>query len=276
MTVARKKTRNRNESELVAMLARKYPAPAFALLSQLRSGTGFVEARTADAAVFSLWPSRGLELYGFECKSSRTDWLKELADPKKAAKIQRYCHRWWIVCGGSDIVQPGELPANWGLMVVSKNGQGLSVKVAAPELKPEPPNLSLVCAIMRRVTDNNVPRVKHNEIVKRVEKESFQKGQDSAGPAGEAEYRENFLELRGYVDRFEKQSGIDLDDWDWERLANAVKLCTSPSYHRSAVDLLRSQVAGLDEVLREHRERLEGLIEAEGSLKGVKHGDHIP
>lgn len=97
-------------------LIKRYPSGEYAYFSQVRNGTGFsAETRTADAMVLSLWPSRGLELYGFEIKVRRSDWLSELKNPKKADELSQYCDYWYIVTP-SGIVEIGELPATWGLM----------------------------------------------------------------------------------------------------------------------------------------------------------------
>jgi hypothetical protein len=61
----------------------------------------------------NLYPSRGLEINGFEVTASRQDWIKELKSPEKSAPVQRFCDRRWIVAPAG-IIQPGELPPTWG------------------------------------------------------------------------------------------------------------------------------------------------------------------
>src|SRR4051812_18306594 len=72
--------------DLVAALERRVPRPEYVLLEQVRGATGITEGadRSADAIAMSVWPSRGLELHGFEVKVSRGDWLRELREPAKA------------------------------------------------------------------------------------------------------------------------------------------------------------------------------------------------
>jgi hypothetical protein len=84
--------------------------------THVRSHAGFDAERTADAVALDLWPSKGLELHGFEVKISRADWLRELKDPGKAAPVGRYCDRWWLVVPDRSIVKSGELPDDWGLI----------------------------------------------------------------------------------------------------------------------------------------------------------------
>lgn len=132
--------------EIRALLRKRYPAPAWAFLEEVRNGTGFGRtARTADALAMSLYPSAGLHLHGFEIKVSRADWLRELKAPNKADEISRYCNFWWIVAK-ADVVRPSELPPKWGLILADDK---LRVEVAAPGLDPQPPSLPMLAAIMR-------------------------------------------------------------------------------------------------------------------------------
>jgi len=89
------------EAKLIVLLKERFAAPEFAFLPHVRNGTGYARGttRTADALAMSLWPSRGLELYGFEIKSERRDWLRERENPEKAEEICRFCDRWWVVAG---------------------------------------------------------------------------------------------------------------------------------------------------------------------------------
>jgi hypothetical protein len=57
-----------------------------------------------------------MALSGFEIKSYRGDWLRELKNPAKAEGIASCCNYWWIVAGNLEIVQTGELPEPWGLL----------------------------------------------------------------------------------------------------------------------------------------------------------------
>lgn len=88
-------------------------------------------------------------LHGHEVKVSRSDWLRELADPSKAEAWSRYCDRWWLVVPDKAIVKPGELPDSWGLLVLA--GTGLRAAVRAPLLDPEPMPVPARAALMRAV-----------------------------------------------------------------------------------------------------------------------------
>lgn len=87
-----------NVPEIHTALRARFALPEYALMFEVRSGTGHSsQVRYADAMALGLWPSRGLELTGFEIKVSRSDWLRELKEPQKADRIGRFCDRWYVV-----------------------------------------------------------------------------------------------------------------------------------------------------------------------------------
>jgi len=59
----------------------------YAVAAGVRSHAGFDARRTADYVAMDLWPSKGLALHGHEIKVSRSDWLRELKEPEKAAEF---------------------------------------------------------------------------------------------------------------------------------------------------------------------------------------------
>ena len=136
-----------NAGDLVGALRQRYAPPAFAFLPQVANGTGGNRSRTADALAMSLWPSRGLELHGFEIKVSRGDWLRELKEPAKADAVARFCDRWWIVVPTRDIVKPAELPRGWGLLATS--GESLRAVVEAGIIECEPLTRQFLAAVLR-------------------------------------------------------------------------------------------------------------------------------
>lgn len=109
--------------------------PRFAFGEHVKSGAGFDSPRVADFMAIDLWPSSGNAIHGFEVKVSRSDWLRELADPTKAEAFRPYVDRWWLVVADAAIVRPGELPDGWGLMAL---GRALYVVRRAPRLVPAP------------------------------------------------------------------------------------------------------------------------------------------
>ena len=108
-----------------AALSKAHPTAEYVVLFEVQEGTGGSMGRRADAIIQSLWPSRGLELMGFEIKVSRADWLGELKDPSKAERIAQFCERWTIVAPPG-VVKVAEMPATWGLWEV--NPETLAIK----------------------------------------------------------------------------------------------------------------------------------------------------
>src|SRR5215831_12205622 len=84
-------------SDICIGMRKRYCAPEWALFFNVANGTGARTYRYADAMGMCLFPSRGLELHGFEVKISKSDWKREAADPEKAETIAAYCDRWWVV-----------------------------------------------------------------------------------------------------------------------------------------------------------------------------------
>src|SRR5579859_3830851 len=138
----------KSEEYMLAALAKRFAAPAYAFIPHCANATGAVATRTADAIAMSLWPSRGLELHGFEVKVDRSDWLRELKDPKKADDLFGYFDRWWLVVSEASIVAEGELPPTWGLM--ESAGAGIRVRQEAPKLEPQKFTRHFLAAILRR------------------------------------------------------------------------------------------------------------------------------
>lgn len=136
--------------EIMAALANRHAGGEWAYVEEVANSTGGPASRSGDAMALNLWPSRGLELHGFEVKASRSDWLRELKAPEKADVLFGYCNRWWVAVGDKGIVQDGELPPTWGLLV--PRGSDLVVKVQAPALDPKPLSRHFIAAFVRRAT----------------------------------------------------------------------------------------------------------------------------
>lgn len=223
-------------AEILAALAKRFAAPEFAFLTQVRSRTGYGgDIRTADAMAMCLYPSRGLELHGLEIKVSRSDWLREKKAPEKAEEIARYCDRWWLVVGDEAIVQPGELPPAWGLM--APRGKGLVAKVEAPALSPPAAPRHFLAAILRNVAEAHANTIPLASVADEINKARF-----DGVAVGEERQREALERIRKSVDAFEAASGVRIEHYNGERLGEAVKFVLE-----SGVDLRRHQL----EVLRE-------------------------
>lgn len=150
------------ETDLVEALRKLYPqARGWILLPQVRDATGAGAGRTADAIAMNAWPSRGLEVHGFEVKATRADWLRELRQPAKAESVFAFCDRWWLVTPdvAPPIVTPLELPGGWGHIVVKPKGPA-AVDHEAPKLTPKPLDRVFVAALLRALEGCEAPEGK--------------------------------------------------------------------------------------------------------------------
>lgn len=204
-------------ADLCERLRRKYPAEAYAMLYEVRNGTGFQRSpRSADVLMMSLWPSRGLDLTGFEVKVSRSDWKRELADPGKADAIQRYCDRWYVLAPET-VVPREELPSAWGLLVPYRDG--LTCAVEAPKLEPVPIDRLFLASVMRSASSIAMTHpLIEKEVKRRVDD----------GLASERWKIEDTAQqlalLQERVQQFQTESGVDLEGWDLGNVALAVKV----------------------------------------------------
>jgi hypothetical protein len=196
-----------------ALLAARHAAPEWAFLQEVRSNVGTGPVRSADAIAMSLWPSRGLELHGFEVKVSRSDWLREKKDPAKAEKIGRYCHRWWLVVDDPEIVrlEDGELPPTWGLY--ARRGSRLTVEVPAPTREPEPIPYTFLAAILRSVTEGYVARAGIAGEIETKLREQRERMEESHRVV-EQRLDEHIKKLEDGLKAFSEASGIPLQRYD--------------------------------------------------------------
>lgn len=215
-----------SESALLALLRKKFPAPEYAFLSHVRNGTGFTRTtRTADAVAMSLWPSRGLHLTGFELKSSRSDWLSELKNPAKADEIGAFCDAWCLVVGSPDIVQPGELPPLWGLIVPDKKGN-LRTTVEATVKKKElqkPVTRSFLAAILRNAQEASASQAEIKSAINEA-RDKWQADEAVIRHRDRGHNERDLEALRSQVAEFEKASGIHMAQWEsGDRIGKAVR-----------------------------------------------------
>lgn len=158
-----------NASFIKAALRLKYAAPQYATLEEVRNATGKVKRtrsikggkssgpRYADMIAVGLWPSIGLEIIGFEVKTTRADWLNEISDAKKAVAVQQYCDRWMLVVphhNHEKTVREGELPATWGMLTVDEAGMVREI-VPAPKLTAQPIARAFLASLMRNACTSN-------------------------------------------------------------------------------------------------------------------------
>lgn len=208
-----------SESSVYAALQRKFDAPAWVMLPQVRSATGFVRRpRTADAIAASVWPSRGLYFVGFEIKVSRSDWTRELKDVEKSCDIQQYCRHWYIAAPAG-IVPVDELPPTWGLIECLDDKKVVTAK-QAPVLEAADPDIDFVCSVLRTASEVSVPAFDVDRRIQEASMDGFKRGQESASVPAKVELDA----IKNAVGNFERTSGLQISNrWTAGEIGDAVK-----------------------------------------------------
>ncbi len=143
---------NYTAQDLMLLIKDKYKSPkgsfeSTVVLEEVPNGTGGFQSRWIDAAVFEMWPSKGLSRSAFEIKVSRQDFLHELQRPEKHLWCQECFHFYWFVAPKDVIQSIEELPPGAGWMYPS--GERLCIKKHAT--RNDSPRLDdkLLAAFMR-------------------------------------------------------------------------------------------------------------------------------
>lgn len=197
--------------EMATLIRWKYPSKEYVVLDEVRDSTGFSgRGRSADAVAFGIWPSRGLTITGFEFKSSRSDWTRELANPEKAESIAQYCDAWWLVAA-ENVAKIEEIPATWGWYApIEKKGGDLSLKVMrVPRFGStnggKAPPREFLMSVLRNMRDStapkaDIPRLAEEMMLKTAEQRDYKNKRRL----------ERAAELEKVFADFKKASGIDL------------------------------------------------------------------
>lgn len=257
--------RIRSEAEVIELLRRKHAkvgnggAGEYAFLTHVRNAAGFDATRTLDALTLSLWPSRGMELHGYEIKCSRADWLREKADPGKAETFIQRLDRFSLVVTDPTYVADGELPPDWGLISVRNNK--LHTDVAAPKLvrSNEERMISrtwLVC-LLRAAGEAVIPKPIPSEDValSRAREEGFSRAMDQVEEARRKERAEMGAEQEI---RHEIYSALHMSEpfaWSSDVLVELRKIARAVR-----------MVATADDVENNARQRLHGLAQQAAAL----------
>lgn len=212
-----------NTSDIILAMRERYKSPEYALMLEVGNSTGFGCKRHADAVAISLWPSRGLEIIGFEFKASRSDWLRELKNPAKAEAVAMYCDRWFVVASAG-AVAAGECPPGWGL-IEAKDGKLREVR-AAPVKESQPIDRKFMAALIRRAAeaDESLLAAAVAKRTAMIEAEVSSRIQ-AAILRETARVERERDDLKAVVSEFEKASGMTLNRYsrDAAELGEAMK-----------------------------------------------------
>jgi hypothetical protein len=225
-------------SAIHAALRERYCHPEWAIFFEVSNGTGARGHSYADAVAMNLYPSRGLEINGFEVKNYRSDWLRELKDPAKAEPVFKFCDRWWIVAE-KGLVKPGELPIVWGLI---EHHQGkLRQEKAAPPLTPNPLNKTFAAALLRRAGQFDEGKIKAlvDKEVERIRATERKRADEDIGRR-----TQKFTELQERVAKIKELTGIELLTWQSpEEIAAAIKWALSADLFSTYGSIRQARIA---------------------------------
>jgi len=205
----------------------------WATFSGVRSHRGFKppkgqRTRILDGMSVGTWQSLKGEVLGFECKSTRSDFLREVSEPGKSDAFFPYCNRFWVVVGDSSVASPDEVPMGWGLLV--PRGDGLVEKVRAPRKKTDGLShgiaLSLIVASAQSKKDEF-------DAVRRDEREKV-----AARYESEEAMAETLRGLKSKISTLEREIGYaqrrqEIAEKRVDELSDALKHATGLSHMRA-------------------------------------------
>lgn len=222
-------------SGLRRLLRERYPASAWALFHEVANTTGFAD-NYLDVVAVSLWRSHGIALHGFEIKVTRSDWLRELKDPKKSDAVAKYLDYFWLCVADPAIVHPGELPTGWGLLApVQRKGVAMLRAITPAKLivGALPLDRAVFAALCRRAAAGSRDAEELTALRAELDRET----------EAEVERRtkrraEELATLRNWIVRFEQASGVTLSTYERpERIGAAVKHALAADYRNPAAAL---------------------------------------
>ena len=141
-------------NEIKKALANKYSPPSYALFTEVAKGGVASFNGYIDAVAFALYPSLGHTIDGFEIKVSRQDFLREFEKPDKSGDAIVNCNRWWLVAP-KGVCDKNELPKDWGFMEFIG---GKFYKRKQAQMRDIEFNLSFIAGLLRRATEDTIPR----------------------------------------------------------------------------------------------------------------------
>lgn len=230
-TAGEPKQLKKPEPSVWDLLERRYESEqGWLLFYEVAQRTGYNNTGYADAMALSVWPSRGIQLLGFEIKRSRSDLLKELRDEQKAEKFIKFCHQWWLVVSDAKLTEGVEVPPNWGILA-PRNQVLYQVRPAA-KLEPAAWTPDFIASMMRRFHEAHVKK-DMAEMRAAIEERAKQMSQVSVQKVGQSEinaakrnaehYKGLYEATQERIRLFEERSGIPVNNWQANNIGELVR-----------------------------------------------------
>jgi hypothetical protein len=271
--------RNLEGDSLVRLIERRHEGPGWQVFTELANGTGARARRRADAVAMGMWPSRGYEIHGYECKISRGDVRKELQDVSKMDAVGKYCDFWWLTVSDPAITDGLLVPESWG--VLAPRARVLRIVRPAKKRKTVPVDRSFVAAMLRSVTDHWVPRSKHHEVVS-AQEQRITDAVTKERAFGTDDTKRELDRLRKQVVEFEQGSGVQIaNGWRMGEVGQAVRTLVEVMSGADPLNLLRMATlmdrgaemhTGYAKDSRRHAKMIKDLVEEFQPARAV----HVP
>lgn len=240
-------------TEVVEALRVKFPPQEFAFLTEVANGTGSNARRHLDVVVAGLWPSRGLDRYGFEVKVSKGDLKRELAAPEKADALAKYLD-YFSIAAPKDLVNPADLPSTWGLIEVGP--RGCSWRKQATKLEPTEnsrPFFAALCRAAARELDAfrqaAIPRAEFDRMVREdlekrvtdrldalVETKVRAQSYDAQRTVNRLKQLEDGLAAFAKIVGVSPQQLVNQSTWQWDDMAKTFLIAHRLCSHRIDLD----------------------------------------
>ncbi len=244
------------------MLADRYAGSEWAYLVEVPDGTGMKKQRTADAIAIGLWAKNAGQFHGFEVKSSRSDWTRELQEPEKSRRWREVVTSFWLVAGRG-VAKLEEVPPDWGFLEVAANGESLKIRKQPLHVERGSVPVNVVGAMLRKGIDS-LPvgaSAKLRDVAQEVRK-SYDSGRETERTINACVIARN-EKLEAEMQRLSQLLGrhpehITADDMVAAVLkaANAGRLSNVTNVMRNAQTNVNNLLIGLNDL----DQRFEGLI----------------
>jgi len=132
---------------ILELLRHRHSGLEWATFVELNEGTGSFGGRRIDFFAFNLWPSKKYLKIAYEIKVSRSDFFKELDDPRKREPAERLANECYFATPVG-MVQPDEVPEGWGLIEMIANG--LRIKKRAQQRQVDTLPMPFVASLARQ------------------------------------------------------------------------------------------------------------------------------
>lgn len=244
------------------MLADRYAGSEWAYMVEVPDGTGMKKQRTADAIAIGLWAKNAGQFHGFEVKSSRSDWTRELQEPEKSRRWREVVTSFWLVAGRG-VAKLEEVPPDWGFLEVSANGDSLKIRKQPLHVERGSVPINVVGAMLRKGIDSLPVGVSAKlQDVARDMLKSYEDGRDTERTINACVIAKN-KKLEAEMQRLSQLLGrhpehITADDMlaSVLKAANAGRLSNVTNVMRNAQTNVNNLLRGLSDL----DQRFEGLI----------------